>query len=157
MADTKELVERLRKIADASRRADGTDIPLGQELREAADAIERLKRERDEAVAQIVSAREECPLVRRQDYFGTPLPALVAAQVSELFGWQSRAEAAEAELTTLRARLAKMEEALTFASGAFETIRLNLVHNLNEPERSAFWGAVQARTKVDAALTEEQP
>ena len=43
-------------------------------------------------------------------------------------------------------------EALTFASGAFETIRLNLVHNLNEPERSAFWGAVQARDKIDAAL-----
>jgi hypothetical protein len=79
----------------------------------SADTIERLERERDEAGAQIVSAREECPLVRRQDYFGTPLPALVAAQVSELFGWQSRAENAESELTTLRARVATMEEALT--------------------------------------------
>jgi glycine/D-amino acid oxidase-like deaminating enzyme len=47
--DTTDLVTRLRKIADASRREDGSDIPLGEHLREAADTIERLTRERDEA------------------------------------------------------------------------------------------------------------
>lgn len=111
--DTKELVKRLRITSNMVNM--GEKISWGQDtalMDEAAAAIERLERERDEAGAQIVSAREECPLVRRQDYFGTPLPALVAAQVSELFGWQSRAENAESELTTLRTRVAKMEEAL---------------------------------------------
>lgn len=47
--DTKSLVERrakvaanLVKIADASRRDDGTDIPLGEQLREAAALLESL-------------------------------------------------------------------------------------------------------------------
>lgn len=109
--DTKELVERLNDLIDY------LGVPSVHEdeiatVGTAIATIARLERERDEAEAQIVSAREECPLARRQDYFDTPLPALVAAQVSELFGWQSRAEAAESELTTLRARVAKMEKAL---------------------------------------------
>ena len=108
--DTKELVARLRRGCNC--RLCKMDRCCCAEMEDAADTIERLERERDEAGAQIVSAREECPLVRRQDYFGTPLPALVAAQVSELFGWQSRAENAESELTTLRARVARLEEAL---------------------------------------------
>lgn len=114
----------------------------------SADTIERLERERDEAAAQIVSAREECPLVRRQDYFGTPLPALVAAQVSELFGWQSRAEAAESELTTLRSRVARLEEAAWF-------VRDHLAYALAGPFGTA--GEARAIAKIDAALTEEQP
>jgi hypothetical protein len=37
------LPARLRSIADAGRRQDGTDTPLGEHLREAADEIERLR------------------------------------------------------------------------------------------------------------------
>lgn len=43
-----DIVERLVKIADASRRADGSDIPLGAEVREAAAEIERLRARCDE-------------------------------------------------------------------------------------------------------------
>lgn len=41
--ERRDLVERLTKIADASLRADGTDIPLGTELRAAAAEITRLR------------------------------------------------------------------------------------------------------------------
>ena len=43
MTDPSDIVERLHKIADASRRPDGTDIPLGEELRAAANEIEQLR------------------------------------------------------------------------------------------------------------------
>lgn len=50
-------IKNLRLIADASRREDGSDIPLGQEVRQAADTIERqaaeidrLREERDRAL-----------------------------------------------------------------------------------------------------------
>jgi len=36
-----DIVERLTREADAARRADGTDSPLGEDLREAA-AIRKL-------------------------------------------------------------------------------------------------------------------
>lgn len=115
----------------------------------SADTIERLERERDEAGAQIVSAREECPLVRRQDYFGTPLPALVAAQVSELFGWQSRAENAESELTTLRARVARLEEALRWELNILEVE----VRPVVKPSKKEW---IERRCeRLRAALTEE--
>lgn len=35
-----EIADELRKIADASKRADGSDIPLGMQLRAAADALD---------------------------------------------------------------------------------------------------------------------
>jgi hypothetical protein len=38
-----DIVTKLRGIADASRREDGSDIPLGEQCREAAAKIERLK------------------------------------------------------------------------------------------------------------------
>lgn len=38
-----DIVERMIRIADASKRDDGTDIPLGQQCREAASEIERLR------------------------------------------------------------------------------------------------------------------
>jgi hypothetical protein len=38
-----DIAADLVKIADASRRADGTDIPLGEQCREAAAEIERLR------------------------------------------------------------------------------------------------------------------
>ena len=43
-------------------------------------------------------------------------------------------------------------EALREAAERFEEIRLLLVHHLHEPERSAFWKAVDGRTKCQAAL-----
>lgn len=39
------IVKHMRNIADASRRADGSDTPLGEQCREAASTIERLQRE----------------------------------------------------------------------------------------------------------------
>lgn len=42
-----DIVERLTKIADASRRTDGSDIPLGADCRSAADEIKRLRADLD--------------------------------------------------------------------------------------------------------------
>ncbi|MDW9528117.1 hypothetical protein RWE87_05150 [Sinorhizobium meliloti] len=53
------LVERLRKIADASRREDGSDIPLGEEVRAAADELDRLRRELEEARKALEVASDE--------------------------------------------------------------------------------------------------
>lgn len=53
-----DIAEKMRRIADAARRADGTDTPLGEQCREAADAIERLTRGRDEARAENERLRE---------------------------------------------------------------------------------------------------
>lgn len=65
-----DIVRNLISIADASRRPDGEDIPLGKQLRQAAEEIERLRtttmiecsryayerdmarRERDDVIAQ---------------------------------------------------------------------------------------------------------
>jgi len=38
-----DIVERLTREADAARRADGTDSPLGDDLRQAAAEITRLR------------------------------------------------------------------------------------------------------------------
>jgi hypothetical protein len=47
----------------------------------------------------------------------------------------------------------EMREALKWADRAFEFIRLKLVNHLSEPERSAFWKAVQGRDLVRASLS----
>lgn len=39
-----DITEKLIKIADASRRADGSDIPLGEQCREAAAEISSLRK-----------------------------------------------------------------------------------------------------------------
>lgn len=39
----KDIVNRLIDIADAGKRADGSDIPLGEDCREAAREITRLR------------------------------------------------------------------------------------------------------------------
>lgn len=44
-----DIVERLLRITAALARGDGTDIPLSAQVREAADLIVSLRRERDEA------------------------------------------------------------------------------------------------------------
>ncbi|MFN8829868.1 MAG: hypothetical protein ACK50Q_11055 [Labrys sp. (in: a-proteobacteria)] len=54
-----DVTERLRRIADAARRKDGTDSPLGEDLRSAADEIECLRRARDDHRARKETAYEE--------------------------------------------------------------------------------------------------
>ncbi len=49
--------------------------------------------------------------------------------------------------------LSRLKDALQLADGAFESIRNKLVNNLYEPERSAFWAAVNARDSIRAALS----
>jgi hypothetical protein len=46
-----------------------------------------------------------------------------------------------------------VREALERAEKYFELIRLKLINHLNEPERSAFWTAVEARDAMHAALS----
>lgn len=100
------LVELLRDeemgwIATAHLFCDRLGIERKAEAKHICEALAALKAELDEARRTIALAREACPLVRRQDYFGTPLVALVEAQVSELFQWKSRAEDAEARLAAV--------------------------------------------------------
>lgn len=45
--DPHSIVEKLIRIADASRRDDGSDIPLGEQCRQAAAIISELQAERD--------------------------------------------------------------------------------------------------------------
>jgi hypothetical protein len=45
-----DIVRKLENIADASMRIDGTDIPLGEQCREAAREIERLRTAAERAV-----------------------------------------------------------------------------------------------------------
>lgn len=128
MTGTKELVERLRKIADASRRADGTDIPLGQELRSAADAIERLERERDEAIEYgSVMTDKYRRLIHETG------PALVA-----------KIDAAEAEAVALHARVARLEEALKY-----------IKREAGDRSEKVWFRLDTIMDEADAALTEE--
>ena len=48
-------------------------------------------------------------------------------------------------------------DALVKAEAAFEYIRLTLINHLNEPERSAFWKAVEARDAIRAAVRQSAP
>jgi uncharacterized protein (UPF0335 family) len=45
MTDTTELVRRLRKVAVAAERPDGTDCPLSEQLKEVSDRLEALEAE----------------------------------------------------------------------------------------------------------------
>lgn len=58
MTDANTMVERLEdnlvKIADAARRIDGTDIPLGEKCRQAA-ALIRSQQEEIAALREIIS------------------------------------------------------------------------------------------------------
>lgn len=63
------------------------------------------------------------------------------------FGWRQfetppiQHEAAEIE---------RLHKALTQAEASFEFIRLKLIRHLEEPERSSFWRAVEARDAIRA-------
>jgi hypothetical protein len=51
-----DIVEKMVRTADASRREDGSDTPLGDQCREAASEIERLR-------SALAAEREECAKV----------------------------------------------------------------------------------------------
>lgn len=53
-----DIARDLLQIADASKRADGSDIPLGLQLREAADALDAKDKRIAELEAGIVEAEE---------------------------------------------------------------------------------------------------
>lgn len=82
-----DIVERLIKIADASRRADGSDIPLGAEIRRSVAEIQRL---RDE----LASARAENAELRKIVEEGTAFMQGVPAQIARALT-NARAEAFE--------------------------------------------------------------
>ena len=48
-------------------------------------------------------------------------------------------------------------EALKQAEEAFESIRMDLIHNLKEPERESFWKAVSSRDAIRAFLKKDKP
>jgi hypothetical protein len=52
-----DIVDKLVRIADASRRDDGSDIPLGEQCRDAAAEIERLRRERYNLIADLADMK----------------------------------------------------------------------------------------------------
>ncbi|WP_454618356.1 hypothetical protein [Bradyrhizobium cenepequi] len=67
---------------------------------------------------------------------------LIALEIEYLYGKRSPAP----DTAAMRA-----------AEAAFEFIRLKLIDCLDEPERSAFWKAVEARDNLRSALTQASP
>lgn len=65
---TSDLVERLTKIADASRRANGTDIPLGKEVRAAADEITTLRKRVEDLEAGLRAVLADEPITVHVGY-----------------------------------------------------------------------------------------
>ncbi|MDO6966929.1 hypothetical protein [Rhizobium alvei] len=60
-----DIVERLTMIADACKRPDGSDIPLGLELREAANEITALRSRLEQAEKEREELRITADAVRR--------------------------------------------------------------------------------------------
>jgi len=135
MADTKELVVRLRITSNMVNM--GEKISLGQDtalMDEAADALERLERE----LAENIAARND---------FAKDWDAA-----------HNRAEATESELTTLRTRVAKMEEALRAIDAKVVELGLAAQRKANGHKHEKFAAVRHSmRLIVSAALTEEQP
>jgi hypothetical protein len=144
MADTKELVKALRAIAEGYSVTTWCDNLIGVENPDympddgsnprfvidaagTADALERLERERDEALT-------------RDD------PAFVHA-------FKKRAEAAEAEAATLRARVARLEAALIWYENNVAGCRL--IHSGGDAHRNAL--SKDGGTRARDALKESQP
>lgn len=137
MADTKELVVRLR--AKARHEAGQIEFVSSRQLdrnifAEAADALERLERE----LAENIAARND---------FAKDWDAA-----------HNRAEATESELTTLRTRVAKMEEALRAIDAKVVELGLAAQRKANGHKHEKFAAVRHSmRLIVSAALTEEQP
>lgn len=130
MADTKELVVRLRITSNMVNM--GEKISWGQDtalMDEAADALERLERERDEA-------RKECD-------------KLASA-------WAANLSSKSETVTALRARLAKMEEALRAIDAKVVELGLAAQRKANGHKHEKFAAVRHSmRLIVSAALTEE--
>lgn len=94
-----------------------------------------------------------------------PAIGISIADCGKSFGIDSATKAANAAFILLacnnHTRLARqneaMRKALESAGNAFEMIRLDLIGNLTEPERSAFWKAVVERDKIRVALALKEP
>lgn len=128
--DTKELVARLRRGCNC--RLCKMDRCCCAEMEDAADTIERLGRERNEW----------------RD----------AAHLSACEAHSGLLDDAEAELTALRARLAKMEEALRAIDAKVVELGLAAQRKANGHKHEKFAAVRQSmRLIVSAALTEEQP
>lgn len=128
----RDIAANLRKIADASRRQDGSDIPLGEQVREAADLIDSLTRERDEARAANIASPAECYSGcedRECPYTHSPLTWEQAYdnQREQLSAASSRISALEAELERARSALKPFAKAL----------RANEANNLSLASSSA--------------------
>lgn len=223
MADTKELVGRLRKASRAIYLATEETVAddISSKLTRAADTIESLERERDEArkswrcfhcdevfvseqEARLHFGRDEskepgcCIKVgaergllkamrraeddaaeawfRLQNESGEAAKAYYAQnsrhqeqlRVAEEAGYErglrdaaheaTRAEATESELTTLRTRVAKMEEALRAIDAKVVELGLAAQRKANGHKHEKFAAVRHSmRLIVSAALTEEQP
>lgn len=100
-ADVAGLVRKLVLIADASKREDGSDIPLGQQVRAAADAIERLARENEVYKLRI----------------GFDYDKHITDARDEITRQYNRAEAAEARIAALEGALRKLLSCPAIADG----------------------------------------
>lgn len=133
--DVVGIVGKLTKIADASRRNDGTDIPLGEQVREAASAITRLAAERDEARAEVATARRE------RDALAAFHTDDRTALIVKAEAFKARTETAEAEAATLRKELERAKAVIApFAQfGADNTDDEGWGGNRCEGERIRDW------------------
>ncbi len=103
----RDIADDLISIADASRRADGSDIPLGEQLRKAADALrtalaqlEEARAARDRAKAMIGEAVDGARAIAMEEI--SKLSAQLNAEMGKgLAVMCARAEAAEARLEEL--------------------------------------------------------
>lgn len=134
--DTKELVARLRRGCNC--RLCKMDRCCCAEMEDAADTIEHLERERDEALAKLgATARLALSLEVEAD---------------------ERIAVAESELTTLRTRVAKMEEALRAIDAKIVELGLAAQRKANGHKHEKFAAVRHSmRLIVSAALAEEQP
>ena len=100
-----------------------------------AAQVEALTKERDEQIA------ETRTLIRLGDKHREAMIAI-----------QERETTLIKERDALRALLREAGEALTLIEAETERARIALISSLCEPERTAFWAAVQSRDRARAVL-----
>ena len=107
-----DIVSDLLSIADASRRQDGSDIPLGQQLREAASRIsqqdaeiERLRKENQSLteasiIGEYMWTPAELHEARMEAFFvGWEMSNVASAEDTCAEAWEYFSERAKAEET----------------------------------------------------------
>lgn len=111
------------------------------------DDYATLEAEKQQIEAENRKAREACPVARMQDYHDAPLLTVVREQVSQLFRMQSRAEAAESQLHTLREAVREKVDKLE--GYGFECIAGPL-------EKATDWQALRALVLTPQGETSDQ-